>query len=728
MSSSASGVGHGIATLAWRRRMRKPVSRSVKKPQNDSPAHHEPHPTVSFFNLYRHNFVRVAVCIPEVRVADPAFNAARTVELARQASERHALVAVFPELGLSAYSCEDLFQQQALLDASQAALASVIAGTRDLELVVVVGMPLALDSLLYNCAVFVHRGRVLGVTPKTYPPNYREFYELRHFAPGETATRSAFALAGQADVPFGRRLLFRCASQPLLTLHAEICEDLWTPIPPSSHAALAGATVLLNLSASNITIGKEDYRRQLAANQSGRCLAAYVYSAAGVGESTTDMAWDGHGFVCENGSLLAETARYRDGSQLVTADVDLDRIHQDRMRQTSFGASVRQHAQALEGFRTIEFHAKLPDEARLPLQRRYERFPYVPSDPATRDARCHEVYQIQVQGLVTRLRSMGAKKVVIGVSGGLDSTQALIVCARAMDLLGLPRANILAFTMPGFATTERTLDQARRLMAAVGATAQEIDIRPSCVQMFRDIDHPFARGELVYDLTFENVQAGERTSHLFRLANLHGAPVIGTGDLSELALGWCTYGVGDQMSHYNVNASVPKTLIQYLIRHEVRLGQLGPSASRVLEDVLDTEISPELVPGHDHEQQLQRSEAIVGPYELQDFHLYYTLRYGFSPAKVAFLSWTAWHDLARGSWPDIAQPARHAYPIGEIRRWLGVFLRRFFEQSQYKRTAIPNAPKVGSGGSLSPRSDWRAPSDGVAAPWLSALEQVPESE
>ena len=682
---------------------------------------------MSFFNLYRHNFVRVAVCVPQVRVADPAYNAGQTVALARQAAERGALVAVFPELGLTAYTCDDLFHQQALLDAAQAALAKVLEDTRALDLVLAVGLPLAVDGLLYNCAALLHQGRILGVTPKTYLPNYREFYELRQFAPADTTSRDSIDLAGQRGVPFGSRLLFRCASQPLLTLHMEICEDLWTPIPPSSHAALAGATLLLNLSASNVVVGKDGYRRQLAANQSARCLAAYAYSAAGSGESTTDMAWDGHGLVCENGSLLAETERFHDGAQLVVADVDLDRIVQDRMRQNSFAASVRAHAAQLDGFRTVEFDAALPLDARLLLERGYERFPYVPSDPATRDARCREVYDIQVQGLVTRLRSMRAKKVVIGVSGGLDSTQALIVCARAMDLMGLPRGNILAYTMPGFATGDRTRDQAHRLMAAVGATGREIDIRPSCLQMLRDIGHPFADGQPVYDLTFENVQAGERTSHLFRLANLHDAPVIGTGDLSELALGWCTYGVGDQMSHYNVNASVPKTLIQFLIRHEARDGGLGPEASRVLEDVLATEISPELVPGGD-DGQVQRSEASVGPYELQDFHLYYTLRYGYPPAKVAFLAWTAWRDAARGSWPDIPEHARNAYPIGEIRRWLGVFLERFFGRSQYKRSAMPNGPKVGSGGSLSPRSDWRAPSDGVAAPWLAALEAVPDAD
>jgi NAD+ synthase (glutamine-hydrolysing) len=681
---------------------------------------------VSFFNLYRHNFARVAICIPEVRVADPAFNADKSVALLEQAGRRRAILALFPELGLSAYSCEDLFHQQALLDGALGALGRVVGASREIPVIAVVGVPLVVDSLLFNCAVVVHGGRVLGVTPKTYLPNYREFYELRQFTPGDVAARATIDLLGHKDVPFGSGLVFQLENQPLFAFHAEICEDLWTPIPPSSYAALAGATVLLNLSASNIVVGKDQYRRELGSNQSARCLAAYLYSAAGFGESTTDLAWDGHGFVYENGSLLAESERFAYGSQLVAADIDLDRIAQDRMRQNSFGESIRRHAHEVSRFRTVRFAAELPADRELALERRYERFPYVPSDPATRDARCQEVYDIQVHGLAKRLRSIGAERVVIGVSGGLDSTQALIVCARAMDVMGLARSNILAYTMPGFATSARTLDQARRLMKAAGATANEIDIRPACLQMLKDIGHPYAGGEKVYDLTFENVQAGERTSHLFRLANLHRAPVVGTGDLSELALGWCTYGVGDHMSHYHVNASVPKTLVQYLVRYVARTGQLGGDASRLLIDVLDTEISPELVPGSNGSQPGQTSESVVGPYELQDFHLYYTLRFGYSPHKVAFLAWHAWQDRTRGTWPDIPQGRRNEYSLPEIKRWLRVFAQRFFQLSQYKRSAMPNAPKVGSGGSLSPRSDWRAPSDGEAAAWLTAIDAIPE--
>ncbi|MGC2517996.1 MAG: NAD(+) synthase [Burkholderiales bacterium] len=681
-----------------------------------------------FFNLYSHNFIRAAVAIPEVRVADPSFNAAQTIGLMQQAAERHAVLAVFPELGLSAYSCEDLFHQQALLAASQAALEKLLTACVDLPLVAVVGLPLQVDALLYNCAAVISRGRILGVAPKTYLPGYREFYELRQFTPGESCTREAIDLCGQTGVPFGTRLLFQAEEQPLFTFFVEICEDLWTPIPPSSYAALAGATVLVNLSASNITVGKDEYRRQLVANQSGRCFAAYVYCAAGYGESTTDLAWDGHGMIYENGSRVIESERFEYGSHLVSGDVDLDRIGQDRMRTNSFGQSVARHAGALADFRSVRFPLPLPAEPRLPLERSYERFPYVPADPLTRDERCHEVYEIQVQGLVKRLRALNSHKVVIGISGGLDSTQALIVCARAMDVMGLPRKNILAYTMPGFATSARTLDQSRRLMSAVGCTAHEIDIRPSCMQMFRDIGHPFAEGKPVHDLAFENVQAGERTSHLFRLANLHRAPVVGTSDLSELALGWCTYGVGDHMAHYHVNASVPKTLIQHLIRYVARTRQLGAEASAVLQDVLDTRISPELVPGRSELEPGQSTETVIGPYELQDFHLYYILRFGYLPTKVAFIAWCTWRDRTRGNWPDIPEDRRNQYAIGDIRKWLGVFVRRFFQLSQYKRSAIPNAPKVGSGGSLSPRSDYRAPSDSEAAVWLADVERIPGTE
>ncbi len=679
-----------------------------------------------FFNLYRHNFVRVAVAVPVVRVADPSHNAAQTVALLEQAAARQAVLAVFPELGLSAYTCEDLFHQQALLDACLAGLRQVVEASRGVPVVAVVGVPLKVDHMLFNCAVVIYRGRILGVAPKTYLPNYREFYELRQFAPADAARSAEMDLLGQR-VPFGNRLLFQAANYPLFTVYAEICEDLWVPVPPSSYAALAGATLMSNLSASNITVGKDEYRRSLAASQSARCLSAYLYSAAGQGESTTDLAWDGQGLIYENGTHVAETRRFQTEAQLVAGDIDLDRLSQDRMRQTTFSDSSRRHRDELAKFRVVSFELELP-AGTIPLARTYERFPYVPSDASRRDERCEEVYRIQVQGLATRLKAVGAQKIVIGISGGLDSTQALVVCAKAMDEMGLPRSNILAYTMPAFATSDRTLDQARRLMAAVGCSAAEIDIRPSCLQMLKDIGHPFVAGRPAYDVTFENVQAGERTSHLFRLANHHGGVVVGTSDLSELSLGWCTYGVGDHMAHYHVNASVPKTLIQYLIRWAADTEELGAGVSAVLHEVLATEISPELVPGEVNGQPAQRTEDVVGPYELQDFNLYYTLRLGYRPSKVAFLSWSAWRDPAAGPWPDIPEAARHAYGIGDIKRWLGVFLKRFFEQSQFKRSCIANSPKVGSGGSLSPRGDWRAPSDGVAVSWLADLTAVPEHD
>ena len=665
-----------------------------------------------FFNLHAHDLVRVAVGTPAVRVADPAFNAEQTVALMREAVDGRAALVLFPELGLSAYTCDDLFHQRALLDGCLEALRRVVETSATLPLVTVVGVPLEVDHALYNCAAVVAGGRLLGVVPKTFLPTYREFYERRQFTSGDAALRGSLDLLGQRDVPFGSRLLFRLAAQPLATFHVEICEDLWTPLPPSSFAALAGATVLLNLSASNVTVGKAEYRHLLVAGQSARCLAAYLYSAAGPGESTTDLAWDGQALVYENGTRLAEARRFAVTPQLVCADVDLERLSQDRMRQGTFAQTAERHRDALAAFRTIRVELELPRQGRLLPIRRWERFPYVPADATRRDERCAEVYQIQVQGLAQRLQATGIARVVIGVSGGLDSTHALLVCAQAMDRLGHPRENVLAYTMPGFATSERTLGQARRLMKAIGCRAHEIDIRPACRQMLGDIGHPYAGGEPVYDVTFENVQAGERTSHLFRLANLHDALVVGTGDLSELALGWCTYGVGDHMSHYAVNASVPKTLIQHVIRWVAETDRFGPAASETLREILATAISPELVPAEGGAPGPD-TEAVIGPFDLQDFHLYYTLRFGYAPAKVAFLAWCAWHD---------------AYRLDEIKRALAIFLERFFKLSQFKRSCLPNAPKVGSGGSLSPRGDWRAPSDAEATAWLAQLALVPDAE
>ena len=684
--------------------------------------------SLPFRSVYAHGFVRASVCVPSVRVADPVYNVERTLELARRASEIHAAVALFPELGISAYSCDDLFQQDALLDAVESALERLVAESEALTPILLVGAPLRFEGKLFNCGVVVHRGRVLGIVPKSYLPNYREFYERRQFTPARSAAGREVRFLG-GTVPFGNDLIFDAENVEGFALHVEICEDVWTPIPPSSYAALAGATVLANLSASNITVGKAEYRRDLCASQSGKCIAAYLYSAAGPGESTTDLAWDGHALIYENDELLAESERFAPREQIIAADIDLDRLLQDRMRMTTFSDAAADHQDRVRAVRRIPFEWKVPD-GEIPLMREIQRFPFVPSDPAVRDLRCFEAYNIQVHGLMKRLEATGIQKVVIGVSGGLDSTHALIVAAKTMDRLGLPRTNILGFTMPGFATSSGTKSNAWALMRALGIEGEEIDIRPSSLQMLSDIGHPFALGEPRYDVTFENVQAGERTSHLFRIANFRDALVLGTGDLSEIALGWATYGVGDQMSHYNVNASVPKTLIQHLIRWVAETGQFEEATGAILRSILETEISPELVPAAEGEsdQPAQSTEAKIGPYELQDFNLYYITRFGFRPSKVAFLAHSIWGDRTMGDWPDlIPVEKRNQYDLATIKRWLDVFLFRFFKISQFKRSAMPNGPKVGSGGSLSPRGDWRAPSDAEAVVWLEELKRnVPD--
>lgn len=680
-----------------------------------------------FFNFYRHGFIRAAVCIPEVKIADARFNAGETIRLAREAAAQHACLAFFPELGLSAYSNEDLFHQDALLQGVLAAIEQVVRETATLNLILVVGAPLQVDSRLFNCGVVLYRGRILGVAVKSYLPNYREFYEGRQFSPAEEVLAKTLRLCGQEGIPFGADLIFEVANIRHFRFFIEMCEDVWVPIPPSCFAALAGATIIGNLSASNVTIGKSEYRQSLTANQSARCIAAYLYAAAGPGESTTDLAWDGHAMIYENGNRLAESERFSGRSQMIRADLDLDRLAQDRMRQSSFGGNARTHREALLRFRRVALEIE-PIEGRLLLEREYARFPYIPTDPAKRDLRCYEAYHIQVQGLAQRLKASGIDKVVIGVSGGLDSTHTLIVAARTMDLLELPRSHVLAYTMPGFATSERTHGNALRLAKALNVECNEIDIRPSCMQMLKDIGHPYAEGKTVYDIAFENIQAGERTSHLFRIANLKNALVLGTGDLSELALGWCTYGVGDHMSHYNVNASVPKTLIQHLIRWVARSVQISPETSEILLDILETEISPELIPGEAESQPAQRTESIVGPYDLQDFNTFYITRFGYLPTKIAFMAYCAWRDKSRGLWPEVPEAKRREYTIKEIRRWLEVFLYRFFQISQFKRSCVPNGPKVGSGGSLSPRGDYRAPSDGEAAIWLEDAKRIPEKD
>ncbi len=679
---------------------------------------------MDFYNSYSQGFVRVAACTQHTTIGDPASNAESVLGLARECDEDGVALAVFPELTLSGYSIEDILLQDSLLDSVEAALLDIVTASSGLLPVLVVGAPLRYRHRIYNTAVVIHRGAVLGVVPKSYLPTYREFYEQRQIAPGDDE-RGTIRIAGM-EAPFGPDLLFAASDLPGFVLHVEICEDMFVPIPPSAQAALAGATLLANLSGSPITIGRAEDRKLLARSASSRCLAAYVYAAAGEGESTTDLAWDGQTMIWENGTLLAESERFPKGERRSVADVDTELLRAERLRMGTFDDNRRHHRTLTESFRRIDFRLD-PPVGDIGLRRKVERFPFVPADANRLQQDCYEAYNIQVAGLEQRLRALHYPKVVIGVSGGLDSTHALIVAARAMDREERPRSDILAFTLPGFATGDRTKRNAIELCRALGVTFAEIDITETAKLMLKEIDHPFGRGEKVYDVTFENVQAGLRTDYLFRLANQRGGIVLGTGDLSELGLGWSTYGVGDQMAHYNVNAGVPKTLIQHLIRWVISTGEFESQVSEVLQSVLDTEITPELVPSGE-EEELQSSEAKVGPFALQDFSLFHVLRYGYRPSKIAFLAWHAWSDPEGGKWPPgFPENKRPSYSLKEIRHWLQVFVQRFYSFSQFKRSAMPNGPKVSHGGSLSPRGDWRAPSDMSARAWLDEIErEVPE--
>jgi NAD+ synthase (glutamine-hydrolysing) len=649
-------------------------------------------------------------------------NAQSVLAQARECAEAGASLAVFPELTLTGYSIEDLLMQDTVLSAAEDALAWLVPQTEGLGCIVVVGAPLVSLNRIYNCAVVIHRGRVLGVVPKSYLPTYREFYERRQIGPGDDVT-GEIRIAGE-DVPFGADLLFAAEDVPGFVLNVEICEDMWVPIPPSAEAALAGATIIANLSGSPITVSKAEERKLLCASGSSRLITGYVYSAAGEGESSTDLSWDGQTLIYDTGTLLAESERFPAGPRASIADIDLGTIVQNRLRMGTFDDNRRTHADRTGEYRTVSFEL-VPATGDLGLRRPLARFPFVPAD-ATRLAQdCYEAYNIQVSGLEQRLKAIGQPKIVIGVSGGLDSTHALIVAARAMDRLGRPRTDILAFTMPGFATSAHTKNNATALATSLGVTFAELDITETARLMLDGLDHPFADGDPVYDVTFENVQAGLRTDYLFRLANQRGGIVLGTGDLSELALGWCTYGVGDQMSHYNVNGGVPKTLMQHLIRWVITSKQFEDAVSTTLQAILETEITPELVPVAEGEKP-QSTQAAIGPYSLQDFNLFHVLRHGMKPSKIAFLAWHAWKDAEDGEWPEgYPHDERTAYDLATIKSWLAVFCKRFFGFAQFKRSALPNGPKVVRGGSLSPRGDWRAPSDTSADLWLADLANVP---
>lgn len=674
---------------------------------------------VDFYSAYAQGFARVAACTLPVAIADPAANAQRILEQARACHDDGVAVAVFPELSLTGYSIDDLFLQDTLLEAVEAAIAELAQASSELRTMIVVGAPLRSLHRIYNCAVVIHRGEVLGVVPKVHLPTYREFYEARWFASGGHQASGAIDLLGK-EVPFGYDLLFSATDVPGLVVGVEICEDMWVPATPGSDLALAGATVLLNLSASPVTVGRSESRRQLVQSTSLRCSAAYLYTAAAQGESSTDLSWDGQTMAYECGDLLGESERFPDGPRRTVVDIDLVRIRQERMRQGTFDDNQKWQNIRPADHTTVAFEVE-PPKGDIGLLRRVDRFPFVPDDAARLALDCYEAYNIQVSGLEQRLHAIGQPKVVIGVSGGLDSTHALIVAAKAMDRLGRPREDIHAFTLPGFATGETTKSYATRLSKSLGVTFEEIDITAAARQLLADLDHPFAEGKEVYDITFENVQAGLRTDYLFRLANHRGGIVLGTGDLSELALGWCTYGVGDQMSHYNVNAGVPKTLIQHLIRWVAGNGEFDEDTNELLLEIVEQEITPELIPTRE-DHLPQSTEASVGPYALQDFTLFQVLRHGMRPSRIAFLAWHAWRDAAAGEWPpNYPAGRRPAYDLGEIRHWLEVFTKRFFA-SQFKRSALPNGPKVSAGGTMSPRGDWRMPSDARPDAWLAEIE------
>lgn len=636
-------------------------------------------------------FLKVAAAIPHVRVGDCAYNTSRILALAEQAAQRGVETVVFPELAVTAYTCGDLLLQPALLDAADEGLAALVKASRKLPLTLIVGAPLRHGSALYNCAAVIAQGRVLGVVPKTFIPDYGEFYENRWFASGAGITDETIRVAGQ-QADFGADLTFEVNGAEF---GVELCEDLWVAVPPSSHLALNGAKVLFNLSASPEGVGKHDYLRRLVAQQSARTLSAYVYCSAGFGESSTDLVFAGNGIIAENGTILREAERFSLGEQLVVADVDIERLEFERRRNTSF----RMNECTTENT-VIEM--EVPEGLRAAaLDRDIDPLPFVPSDENSRSERCEELFRIQAHGLAQRLAHTGSKKAVIGISGGLDSTLALLVAVRTFDLLALDRAGIIGITMPGFGTTDRTYRNALELMRGLGVTVREIPIRKACEQHFADIGLDPADRSAAY----ENAQARERTQVLMDVANMEGGLVIGTGDLSELALGWATYN-GDQMSMYGVNASVPKTLVRHLVKWAADTEPDAATRATLL-DVIDTPVSPELLPADAQGCIAQKTEDLVGPYELHDFFLYNFLRAGYGPAKILLLA---------------EQAFRGSYDRAAICKWLKVFFRRFFSQ-QFKRSAMPDGPKVGSV-SLSPRGDWRMPSDASAAVWLAELENL----
>jgi len=655
-------------------------------------------------------FVRVVAAVPKVKVADVDFNVEQSVSLILDADKIGAHLIVFPECNITGYTANDLFHQKVLQRDAVAALKKICEKTNRSVVIAIVGLPLAIDNQLFNCAAVIQSGEILGIVPKTFIPGYKEYYEQRWFAPGTRLVSDSTIIDGK-EIPCGIDLLFQSKQLPDFIFGIEICEDLWVPIPPSSHQALAGATVLLNLSASNELVSKSEYRKNLVRQQSGRCVAAYVMASAGTGESSTDMVFSGDAIIAENGLILEQNKRFQRGSSFIVADVDVCRIALDRQRTTTFSESK-------EGInfdeRIIQFSSNQKNWS-TPLKRQISKNPFVPQNLEKRSLRCEEIFDIQTAGLAKRLEHCNCEKVVIGLSGGLDSTLALLVCVKTFELLGLNKKNIKAITMPGFGTSNRTYQNAKTISETLEISLEEIDIKPGCEQHFKDISHNPEK----LDVVFENVQARARTFVLMNKANQFNGLVIGTGDLSEIALGWSTYN-GDHMSMYNVNCGVPKTLVKYLIQWvtdtkmpaaskkvlEDILSTPMPAASKkVLEDILSTPISPELLPLDNDGNINQKTEDVVGPYELHDFFLYHFVRFGATPSKILFLAAQAFDDKK--------------YSLDEIKKWLKIFVKRFFAQ-QFKRSCVPDGPKVGSV-SLSPRGDWRMPSDASPEVWLKEL-------
>ena len=631
-------------------------------------------------------FIKVAAAIPAVQVANCTANIVAIEQLIKQASAKGVQILGFPELCITGYTCADLFHNQLLITQAEKALAELIQHTAQLNIVTIVGLPIRIQNQLFNCAVVFQKGQILGVVPKKHLPNYNEFYEKRWFASAADTTTNELLICGQ-KVPFGEHLLFE---SPQVTFSIEICEDLWTPIPPSSIDALAGSHVIFNLSASNELIAKNSYLRDLIKQQSARCLAGYVYASAGFGESSTDLLFAGNGLIAENGTLLAENERFSLEEQLIVSEIDVERLQHDRQKNSTFMQGLA-HTELDTHITTVPF--ELP-KTELELTRSVYATPFVPTDERMSES-CEEILNIQVNALATRLHHTHITHVVLGISGGLDSTLALLVCARTCDKLGLSRQNIIGITMPGFGTTDRTYQNATKLVTNLGATLREISIKEACNQHFKDIAHD----PTLHNVTYENTQARERTQILMDVANQCNGLVIGTGDLSELALGWATYN-GDHMSMYAVNNSIPKTLVRYLVRYAAS-GETDKKAQTTLLDILDTPVSPELLPADENGLISQKTEDLVGPYELHDFFLYYMLRYGFAPAKIFYLATKAF---------------AQTYDDACIKKWLKVFLKRFFAQ-QFKRSCMPDGPKVGSV-NLSPRGDWRMPSDASSELWL----------